>query len=121
MAGDALRHSVTTGRFAGRVIVKAAGKIIADSQAAIVMHESGYAPVYYVPRSDVRMDLLEPTGHTTRCPHKGTARYWTIKAGDRVIDNAVWGYDAPIAAVADIKGRVAFYPDRVDAIEATGL
>jgi uncharacterized protein (DUF427 family) len=58
---------------------------------------------------------------TTRCPHKGTARYWTIKAGGRSLDNAVWAYDAPLDAVADIAGRVAFYPSRVDSIEATGL
>jgi len=121
MASDAQKHSVTTARFAGRVIVKAAGETIADSQDAVVMHETGYAPVYYIPQANVRMDLLEPTGHTTRCPHKGTARYWTIRAGDRAIENAVWGYDKPFAAVADIAGLVAFYPDRVDAIEATGL
>ena len=120
MASSA-QHVVTTAKFAGRVIVKAAGETVADTQDAVVLHETGYKPVFYIPRSDMRMDLLEPTGHTTRCPYKGTARYWTIKAGGRAIDNAVWGYDTPLAAVADIKGHVAFYPDRVDAIEATGL
>jgi uncharacterized protein (DUF427 family) len=115
------QHSVTTAKFAGRVTVKAAGETVADTQDALVLHETGYKPVFYIPQSDVRMGLLEPTGHTTLCPHKGTARYWTIKAGDRAIDNAVWAYDAPLAAVADIQGHVAFYPDRVDAIEATGL
>jgi uncharacterized protein (DUF427 family) len=115
------QHVVTTAKFAGRVIVKAAGETIADSQDAVVLHETGHKPVFYIPKSDVRMDLLEPTGHTTRCPHKGTARYWTIKAGGRAIDNAVWAYDTPLAAVADIQGHVAFYSDRVDAIEATGL
>ena len=115
------QHSVTTAKFAGRVVVKAAGETVADSQDAVVMHETGYDPVYYIPRADVRMDLLEPTGHTTRCPHKGTARYWTIKAGGRSLENAVWAYDAPFDAVADIAGNAAFYPGRVDSIEATGL
>lgn len=115
------QHLVATAKFAGRVIVKAAGETVADTQDAVVLHETGYKPVFYIPQCDVRMDLLEPTGHTTRCPHKGTARYWTIKAGDRSIDNAVWAYDSPLGAVAGIAGLVAFYPDRVDAIEATGL
>jgi uncharacterized protein (DUF427 family) len=115
------QHRVTTAKFAGRVIVRAAGETLADSQHAVVLHENGYDPVYYIPQADVRMDLLEPTGHTTRCPHKGTARYWTVKAGDRAIDNAAWAYDEPLDIVADIAGRVAFYPDKVDAIEATGL
>jgi uncharacterized protein (DUF427 family) len=112
---------VSTARFAGRVIVKAAGETIADSRAAVVLHEDGYKPAYYIPQADIRMDLLQPTAHTTRCPHKGTARYWSIKAGERTIDNAAWAYDTPLEAVADIAKLVAFYPDRVDAIEATGL
>lgn len=116
-----VQHSVTTARFAGRVIVKAAGETVADSKDAVVLHENGYGPVYYIPTDDVRMELLEPTGHTTRCPHKGTARYWSINADGRPIENAVWAYDNPLNAVADIAGRVAFYPDRVDSIEATGL
>ena len=120
MATD-LQHSVTTARFAGRVIVRAAGETVADSLDAVVLHENGHAPVYYVPTRDVRMELLEPTGHSTRCPHKGKARYWTIKAGGRAIENAVWAYDQPLNAVADIAGRVTFYPDRVDSIEVTGL
>ena len=120
MATEVL-HSVTTARFAGRVVVKAAGETVADSNDAVVLHESGYRPTYYIPTADVRMDLLEPTGHTTRCPHKGVARHWTIKAGGKVIENSAWAYDKPLNAVADIAGRVAFYPDRVDSIEATRL
>ena len=115
------QHSVTTAKFAGRVVVRAAGETVADSLDAVVMHETGYDPVFYIPQSDVRMDLLEPTAHATRCPHKGTARYWTVKAGEREIENAAWAYDEPLDIVSDIAGRVAFYPDKVDAIEATGL
>ena len=115
------QHKVTTARFAGRVIVRAAGETVADSTDALVMHETGYDPVFYVPRSDVRMELLEPSEHETRCPHKGTARYWSIKAGGGTIENAVWAYDEPLEPVGDIAERVAFYPGKVDAIEATGL
>jgi uncharacterized protein (DUF427 family) len=115
------RPRVSTARFAGRVIVKAAGETIADSRAAVVLHEDGYEPAYYIPQADIRMDLLQPSPHTTRCPHKGTARYWSIKAGARTIDNAAWAYDTPLETAADIAKLVAFYPDRVDTLEATGL
>ena len=115
------QHEVTTARFAGRVVVTAGGETVADSRDAVVLHETGYEPVFYVPVSDVRNELLEASDHTTRCPHKGKARYWNIKAGGRVIENAAWAYDTPFDSVADIAGMVAFYPSKVDAIEATGL
>jgi uncharacterized protein (DUF427 family) len=115
------QHEVTTARFAGRVIVTAGGETVADSHDAVVLHETGYETVFYVPVTDVREGLLEPSDHTTRCPHKGKARYWHVKAGGRAIENAAWAYDTPFDGVAAIAGMVAFYPDKVDAIEATGL
>jgi uncharacterized protein (DUF427 family) len=115
------RHEVTTARFAGRVRVTAGGETVADSHDAVVLHETGYDPVFYLPVSDVRNELLEPSAHTTRCPHKGKARYWNINTGGRSIENAAWAYDTPFDSVAEIAGRIAFYPDKVDAIEATGL
>ena len=115
------QHEVRTGRFAGRVVVRAGGETVADSKDAVVLHETGYDPVFYVPVDDVRSELLEPSDHTTRCPHKGNARYWNIKAGGSTIENAAWAYDTPFDSVAEIAGKVAFYPDKVDAIEATGL
>lgn len=121
MAEEARRHEITTARFAGRVVVTAAGETLADSVNAVVLHETGHAPVYYLPPADVRMERLQPSAHTTRCPFKGTARYWSVEAGGRTIDNAVWAYDTPLPGVADIAGKLAFYSDRVDAIEATGL
>jgi uncharacterized protein (DUF427 family) len=121
MTNTAMRPLVSTAKFAGRVVVKAAGEIIADSHDALVLHEDGHEPVFYLPKSDVRMDVLQPTKHTTRCPHKGMARYWSIEAGGRTIENAAWAYDEPLAGARDIAGHVAFYADRVDAIEATGL
>ena len=115
------QHEVTTARFAGRVIVTAGGEKVADSHDAVVLHETGYKPVFYLPVSDVHMDLLEPSAHATRCPHKGKARYWNIKSGGRMIENAAWAYDTPFDSVAEIAGMVAFYPNKVDAIETTGL
>ena len=97
-----------------RVRVKLNGETVADSTNAHLLFETRHLPVYYFPRSDVRMDLMTPTDHHTFCPYKGTASYWTIKAGDRAAENAVWGYPDPFAEVAEIGDFVAFYWDRVD-------
>lgn len=99
-----------------RVAVKLAGKTIADSANALTLREASYAPVQYIPKSDVRMEYLIPTSHTTHCPYKGDASYFTIKVGDRTAENAVWCYENPYDAVSEIAGHVAFYPDRVDSI-----
>ncbi len=98
-----------------RVRVKFNGEIIADSTNAHLLFETRHLPVYYLPRSDVRMDRMTPTDHHTFCPYKGTASYWTIAVGDKVAENAVWGYPEPFEEVAAIKDFVAFYWNRVDA------
>ena len=68
------------------------GETVVDSTDVALLHETGYLPVWYFPRSDVRFDLLEATDHTTHCPFKGDAVYWTIRAGSRIAENKVWGY-----------------------------
>ena len=93
-----------------------AGTTIASSRAALKVDESRHDIVYYVPRRDVRMDLLTATEHTSYCPFKGTARYWSIGVGERRAENAVWAYDAPYDEAAQLRDHVAFYPDRVDRI-----
>ena len=95
------------------------GEAVADTTRALVLQEAAYKPVYYIPREDARMALLEKTAHTTHCPSKGDASYYTIKAGERVAPNAIWSYEAPYPAMIEIAGHLAFYPDRVDAIEVT--
>ena len=97
-----------------RVRVKFNGETIADSTRAHLLFETRHLPVYYFPRADVRMDQLTPTEHHTFCPYKGTASYWTIRVGDKVSENAVWGYPEPYDEVAQIQDFVAFYWDRVD-------
>jgi uncharacterized protein (DUF427 family) len=87
---------------------------VADSTRVLLLLEKGHLPVYYFPADDVRTDLMEPTGKQTRCPYKGEASYWTVKAGDREVANAVWGYLEPLPERTDIKGYMAFYWDRVD-------
>jgi uncharacterized protein (DUF427 family) len=91
------------------------GVAIADSRRAIYLFEAGKLPVYYFPVDDVRVDLLRPSDHSTHCPYKGDASYWSIAVGERVIDDAVWGYPTVIDECPDITGYVAFYWNLVDA------
>ena len=96
------------------VRVVANGKTVADSLCAGLLLETGHHPVYYFPRDDVRTELLEPTNHRTQCPYKGDASYWTLRAGNRAIENAVWSYEHPKAIAARIKGLLALDWDKVD-------
>jgi len=103
--------------FEGRVKVRFADETIADSGNALLLEEETHAPVLYLPKSDVRMDLLVESDRSTHCPWKGDARYWSIRAGGREAQDAVWAYDTPLSGVAAIAGHMAFYETRVDAIE----
>jgi len=112
-------HPITIAPHAGPVRVICAGRVVADTTRALVLQEKGYRPVYYIPRDDAQMGLFERTAHTTYCPYKGDAAYYAIRVGETVSDNAIWTYEQPFPAVAEIAGRLAFYPNRVDAIEVT--
>jgi uncharacterized protein (DUF427 family) len=100
-----------------RVIVRVDGLTVADSTHALVMRAPGSPDVQYIPRSDVAMARLVRTAHATHCPYKGDAAYWSIRTGTRIVENAAWSYESPYSDVAAIAGRLAFYADRVDAIE----
>jgi len=102
-----------------RVRVTFNGEVVADTRRALVLRETSYRPVFYIPREDARMASFERTAHSTMCPYKGDASYYSVRIGGRVAENAVWSYETPYPAVARIAGHLAFYPDRVDAIEAT--
>ena len=110
-------HPITIERNPNRIVVSVAGHVIADTRDALTLRESTYPPVQYIPRKDVEMTLLERTDHATYCPYKGDASYFSIPSGGDHSVNAVWTYEAPYATVALIKDHLAFYPDRVDAIE----
>jgi uncharacterized protein (DUF427 family) len=112
-------HPITIEPKAGRVVVKVAGHVVADTADALTLREANYPPVSYVPRKDVDMTQLKRTAHTTYCPYKGDCSYYSIAGGGERSVNAVWTYEAPYAAVEAIRDYVAFYPDRVDAIEET--
>jgi uncharacterized protein (DUF427 family) len=100
-----------------RVTVSLAGRIIADTRKALTLREASYPAVQYIPRKDVDMALLQRTDHATYCPYKGDCAYYSIPSGGKRSANAVWTYEAPYAAVAEIKDHLAFYPDRVDEIK----
>jgi len=112
-------HPITIEPSPARVVISVAGRIIADTRAALSMREAAYPAVLYIPRRDVDMAQLQRTDHATYCPYKGDCAYYSIAAGGARSANAVWTYEAPYDAVAAIKDHLAFYPDRVDAIEAT--
>ena len=109
-------HPITIEPNPARVVVSVAGRVIADTRNALTLREAGYPPVQYIPFSDVDAPLLEPTDNATYCPYKGDASYYSVPIGGTKSVNAVWTYETPFAAVAEIKGHVAFYPERVDAI-----
>jgi uncharacterized protein (DUF427 family) len=99
-----------------RVVVSVAGCVIADTRAALELKEANSPGVYYVPRKDADMSLLQKTTHTTYCPYKGDCSYYSIPIGGERSANAVWSYEAPYDSVAQIKDHLAFYRDRVDSL-----
>ena len=110
-------HPIAIERNPNRVVVRVAGRVVADTSEALTLREASYPAVQYVPRKDVNMMLLERAEHATYCPYKGDCAYFSIPLGGDRSTNAVWTYEAPYEAVSPIKDHLAFYPDRVDAIE----
>lgn len=110
-------HPITIERNPGRVVVTLNGKVIANTTAALTLREAQYPAILYIPREDAHMTLLARSATQTYCPYKGEASYFSIPDGDERSVDAVWTYETPYDAVADIKNHLAFYPDRIDAIE----
>ena len=109
-------HPISIERNPARVVVSVAGRVIANTRNALTLREADYSTVQYIPREDVDLSQLKRTDHATYCPFKGDCSYYSIPAGGKKSVNAVWTYEDPYPAVAQIKGHVAFYPDRVDEI-----
>jgi len=108
-------HPIAVMPTRGRVVVKAGGRVIADTRDALTLEEATYPPVHYIPRKNVDLVQLRRSAHTTYCPYKGDASYYHLPNAE----NAVWSYETPHSAMAAIKDHLAFYQDRVDAIEVT--
>jgi uncharacterized protein (DUF427 family) len=121
MTGKAMKvpgpdHPISIDANPSHVVVTVGGKVIADTHNALTLREASYPPVQYIPRRDVDMAALTRSEHTTYCPYKGDASYYSIPAGGDRSLNAVWTYETPFEAMAQIKDYVAFYPDRVDEV-----
>ena len=110
-------HPISIQRNAARVVVSVASRVVADTRNAVTLREAAYPPVQYIPAENVDFSQLERTDHVTWCPYKGECNYYSVPAGGKKSVNAVWSYEDPFPAVAQIRGHVAFYPERVDAIE----
>jgi uncharacterized protein (DUF427 family) len=107
-------HKITIVPADAHVEVRLGGETVAQSDRAIRLDETGLPARYYLPRDDVRTDLLEPTAHRSTCPFKGEASYWSVKLGDDVYQNVVWSYETPIPDAAGIGGLLCFYNEKVN-------
>lgn len=114
-------HPIAIAPATQRVRVTHNGKVIADTRKALALKEASYPVVHYIPREDVDFTALARTDHSTHCPYKGDAAYYSIESADQRSDNAIWSYETPFPAVAEIAGHLAFYPQRVDRIELLPL
>jgi uncharacterized protein (DUF427 family) len=110
-------HPITVTPNQAHVVVTVAGKVVADTRRALTLQEATYPAVQYIPIADVDTGLLERTETMTYCPFKGDASYYSIPVGGERSVDAIWVYETPREAVAEIKDHVAFYPNRVDAID----
>jgi uncharacterized protein (DUF427 family) len=107
-------HQISIVPSTDRVLVRSGGTTIADSRSTLVLRETNYPPVRYVPLADVDRSLLVASDLTTYCPYKGDASYYSVISDREGGTDAVWFYDQPYPAVSEIKDHVAFYPDRVE-------
>jgi uncharacterized protein (DUF427 family) len=113
-------HPIIIASTKGRVTATVGGKRIADTREALTLKEAAYPAVQYIPRKDVDMTQLQRTAHQTFCPYKGECAYFSVPIGGERSVNAAWSYEVPYAAVSAIREYLAFYPERIDAIEFDG-
>ena len=107
-------HQITITPSQHHVEVTLDGEKLAVSDRAVLLEETGYPTRYYIPREDVRTEVLRPTSHHTTCPFKGEASYWSAEVGGQVHENLVWSYETPIPQAEGVTGLMCFYPDRVE-------
>lgn len=96
------------------VRVEVDGTTVAESKRPVLLFEEPLPVRYYLPEEDVRTELLEPSDASSLCPYKGKARYWSLRLGDQVKKNLVWGYPDPIPENPRIKDLLCFFNERVD-------
>ncbi|WP_019196330.1 MULTISPECIES: DUF427 domain-containing protein [Nitrobacteraceae] len=106
-------HPITIAANPKRVRISVGGEVIAETIHALTLKEASYAPVQYIPRADANAAKLKRTDHSTYCPYKGDANYFSILSGGKTLENAIWTYETPYESVKEIEGHLAFYPDKV--------
>ncbi|MCT4553402.1 MAG: DUF427 domain-containing protein [Pelagimonas sp.] len=112
-----MNKHITITPAAGTWVIRAGGAVIGESARALELNEGDLAPVIYFPREDVAMAFLDETDHSTHCPHKGDASYFSIMSKSKTYENAVWTYDAPLDDVAQIQGYLGFQTQEGVAVE----
>ena len=117
MSETASDHPIRIEQNPNRIRVVLGGTIVAETTRALTLREGSYPPVFYIPRADVQLDLFDRTERHSHCPYKGDASYYTVTGGGLARRDAAWSYEAPFPAVKEIAGHMAFYPNKVDAIE----
>ena len=110
-------HAITIEKNPHRIKVAFHGTVIADTTRALVLKEGPLPPATYIPREDVQMSYLQRTDHSTHCPFKGDASYFSVHVDDQRADNAVWTYETPIDSVPQIKDYLSFYVEKLNVIE----
>jgi uncharacterized protein (DUF427 family) len=106
-------HPITIAANPKRVRISVDGEVIAETSRALTLKEASYPQVQYIPREDADPAKLKRTEHSTYCPYKGDASYFSIVSGGKVLENAIWTYEAPYNSVKEIAGHLAFYPNKV--------
>jgi uncharacterized protein (DUF427 family) len=107
-------HTIEISPTDAHIEVQVGGRLLAATDRALKLEETGLPPRYYVPREDVRMDLLRPTTFHTTCPFKGEASYWSVDVDGVTRDGVVWSYETPTPQAAQVQSMLSFYPDRTD-------
>lgn len=108
------RHRLLLTPFPRRVRAVLGGETVLDTRRGQLLHETAHLPQLYLPREDVRADLLEPTDHRTHCPFKGDASYLTVRARGAVAEDAIWAYSEPLPEARWLRGLVAPYWGAMD-------
>jgi uncharacterized protein (DUF427 family) len=107
-------HTISIAPTLAHVEVRLGGRLLATTDRAMKLDETGLPTRYYLPRDDVRMDLLRPTTFHTTCPFKGDASYWSLDIDGEIYDGIVWSYETPTAQAAEVRAMLSFYPDRTE-------
>jgi uncharacterized protein (DUF427 family) len=110
-------HPITLTPATGQVRVRIQDHVIGASDRALVLKEADYPPVFYIPREDVESAFLSKTAHTSHCPYKGDASYYSLFINGALVENAAWSYEQPYPAMEAIRGMLAFYTDKLDVYE----